>query len=187
MSALKYILIQNTIIMKKIKYLTIITLIIISVFACKREVSEPEIYDISFSLKNSSGMDSLVKEGVAGEMLTITVKTDANFCVIWPSGISDPLKSEVNPEADSVDIHGVVMRRCDDYSVYQQQMLTGAYGHVMQQLIDMSGFTLEYQDEETEEPGYLYPGEYVVTVIATKDGYNGSYKNTTVTRTIKIN
>lgn len=172
--------------MKKIKILAIILLLIVVVMACQKETSKPEIYDISFSMKDSNGVDSLITEGVAGEVLKITVKTDASICVIWPAGIRDTLKSEVNPDVDSVDTHGIVMRRCDDYSVYKQQQLTGTYGHVMQLLPDMSGFSFDYIDEETEDPGYLKPGTYTVTAMATNDGYDGGYKRTVASKTIII-
>jgi hypothetical protein len=172
--------------MKKTKILTIIILIFTAILACQKEISEPEISEIYFSMKDSDGRDSVITEGVAGELLKITVKTDANICVVWPSGIRDTLKSAVNPDADSVDNRGIVMRRCDNYNVYQQQQLTGIYGHLMQQLLDMSGFSLDYIDEETEDPGYLNPETYTVTVVATKDGYDGGYKRTIINKTIII-
>jgi hypothetical protein len=172
--------------MKKLKTLTIIILIFAAIFGCQKETSIPVISDISFSMKDSNGRDSLITEGVAGKLLKITVKTDASICVAWPSGIRDTLKSQVNPAVDSLDIHGIVMRRCDDYTVYQQEPLTGIFGHVMQSLLDMSGFSLDYMDEETEDPGYLNPGTYTVTIVATKDGYDGGYKSATANKTIII-
>ena len=172
--------------MKKIKILTILILLIIAVMACQKETSKPAIYDISFSMKDSNGVDSVITEGVAGDLLKITVKTDASMCIIWPSGIRDTLRSAVNGEIDSVDIKGIVMRRCDDYNVYQQQQLTGTYGHVMQLLPDMSGFSVDYIDEETEDPGYLNPGTYTVTAVATNDGYDGGYKRAVTNKTIII-
>lgn len=172
--------------MKSLKFVIIITLTFSGLIGCQKEISAPGISDIYFSMKNSDGKDSIVTEGIAGNILKITVKTDANICVIWPAGIRDTLKSEINPLADSIDNRGIVMRRCDDYSVYKQKQLTGVYGHVMQQLLDMSGFTLDYIDEETEDPGYLKPGSYTMTVVATKDGYNGDYEQVVVDKTILI-
>jgi hypothetical protein len=172
--------------MKSLKFIIIITLALSGLLGCKKEISTPEISDMYFSMKDSDGKDSIVTEGIAGNILKITVKTDANICVIWPAGIRDTLKSEINPLADSIDNRGIVMRRCDDYSVYKQKQLTGVYGHVMQQFLDMSGFTLEYIDEETEDPGFLSPGTYTITVVATKDGYNGGYKQVVFDKTILV-
>jgi len=173
--------------MKNIKFLSPIIFLTVSLIACQKEVSDPEIHEIIFSLSDINGLDSIVTEGVAGELLKITVKTDASMCVVWPAGIRDTLKSNINPDADSINIHGVVMRRCDDYDVYHKLHLSGTYGHYMQPLVDMSGFVLNYMDEETEEPGYLRPGQYVVKVVTTKDGYNGAYKSHVVEKIFRIN
>ncbi len=173
--------------MKNIKFFSPIMFLTISLMACQKEVSDPEVREIIFSLSDINGLDSIVTEGVAGELLKITVKTDASICVVWPAGIRDTLRSSINPNADSVNIHGIVMRRCDDYDIYQQMQLSGTFGHVMQPLIDMSGFFLQYMDEETEQPGYLRPGQYVIKVVVTNDGYNGAYKRRVVEKSLRIN
>jgi hypothetical protein len=56
----------------------------------------------------------------------------------------------------------------------------------MQLLPDMSGFSFDYIDEETDDPGYLNPGSYTVTAVATNDGYDGGYKRSVTNKTIII-
>jgi hypothetical protein len=56
----------------------------------------------------------------------------------------------------------------------------------MQLLPDMSGFSFDYIDEETDDPGYLNPGSYTVTAVATRDGYDGGYQRGVTNKTIII-
>jgi hypothetical protein len=125
--------------MKKIYCFAVIAFAIMAFSACQKEVSDPVVSKITFSV--DVGRDSIVTEGIAGMPLIITVITDANICAVWPAGIRDTLKSELNPAADSVDARGTVFTLCDDYALYQTKVLTGVHGYNMNSLLNMNGFT----------------------------------------------
>ena len=170
--------------MKKIYYISLVAFAVMAISACQKEVSDPVLSEVTFSV-GVVGADSVVTEGIAGIPLKITVQTDANICTIWPAGIRDTLKSELNPAADSVDVRGTVFTQCDDYSLYQKKYLTGLHGYNMNNLINLSGFTYVYGNDD-DVAGYTKPGTYTIVFVLTKDGENGKYKSEIIKKTLIV-
>lgn len=168
--------------MKKIYFNALIAILIMVLAGCNKEVSSPIASDITFSVGNT---ETPVKEGIAGLPLKITLITDANICVVWPAGIRDTLKSELNPAADSVDVRGTVFAQCDDYLLYKTKYLTGLHGYNMNSLINMTGFTYVYGNDD-DVAGYTKPGTYNIVFILTKDGENGKSKSAIVEKTFVV-
>jgi hypothetical protein len=170
--------------MKKIYYFALIVFGGFAFSACQKEVSDPVVSQITFSV--DVGKDSIVTEGIAGIPLKITIITDANICSVWPAGIRDTLKSELNPAADSVDVRGTVFIQCDDYNLYQTKILTGVNGYNMNNLLNLTGFTYVYGNDD-DIAGYTKPGSYDIAFVLTKDGEDGRYKSVIVRKTLTVN
>jgi hypothetical protein len=169
--------------MKKIYYFALFAFEVLAFSACQKEVSNPVVSEVTFSV--GVGVDSVVKEGIAGIPLKITVITDANICTIWPAGIRDTLKSELNPAVDSVDVRGTVFTQCDDYSLYQTKILTGVHGYNMNNLLNLTGFTYVYGNDD-DIAGYTKPGSYDIAFVLTKDGENGKSKSVIIRKTLTV-
>lgn len=167
--------------MKKIYYFALIAFGFMAFFACQKEVSNPVVSKITFSM-DIGGVDSIVTEGIAGMPLKITVITDANICAVWPAGIRDTLKNNSIPVTDA---RGTVFSLCDDYALYQTKVLTGVHGYNMNSLINLTGFTYLYGNDD-DVAGYTKPGSYNITFVLTKDGEDGNYKSEIVNKTLVV-
>ena len=167
--------------MKKIIYIALIAFGIVAFLACQKEVSNPVVSNITFSM-TVNGVESVVTEGISGMPVKITIITDANVCVVWPAGIRDTLKNESTPVTDA---RGTVFTQCDDYDLYQTKILTGVQGYNMNNLLNMTGFVYIYGNGD-DIAGYTKPGTYNIAFVLMKDGGNGKPTSMIVRKTLVV-
>lgn len=162
----------------KLKFVMPIILMAIISFSCEEdEIGNPAISDVTFIEIGEDNSEQIVGSGQVGVPLTFQVTTDGDLCTLWPAGVRNILKSQLDASKDSIDVYGnVVLVASDDFQDYG---LVGARGKMMTGS-NARGYRFTYT--------YANPGTYEVVIIATKHGVSDAqYKNEIITRSLVIN
>ena len=157
--------------MKKIKYLSVLVLIVpFLVASCLKEdiIPVPSVNSVDMYMIGIDSKDSLITEVFSGKTIKFVVLTDAEICTIWPGGVRTIMK-KMGTTIDSLDMFNhPVLVRSDCYIDYG---LVGARGFKGTQTD--GGWYVSYK--------YPNAGEFDLTLVVTNHGFNSSdYKQVVV-------